>query len=151
MPPESRSQSGTAKRVRLAPKAASPDLVFMAVAPMLKVAQQLRSWTDGVLGRHDPMTFAMKLSRTYNPLLWKALDELGIDRMVALAGRERKIIKPYRANNDARRFSDADFAAVLSFTRSAFDMGVKFCVELGKPFDWKTCFRPSLAAETSSC
>ena len=211
MPPESRSQSGTAKRVRLAPKAASPDLVFMAVAPMLKVAQQLRSWTDGVLGlvgpagelslnlakartkaprqlqaiekagsllrvaregagmttkelskaidlddpqlleqaergkaalpmeiilrlssvlgRHDPMTFAMKLSRTYNPLLWKALDELGIDRMVALVGREREMANLYRAKDDARRLSDADFADVLKLTKSAFDMGVKFRTE----------------------
>ena len=39
------------------------------------------------LGRHDPVTFAIKLSLTYNPLLWKALDELGIDRMVALVGQ----------------------------------------------------------------
>jgi transcriptional regulator with XRE-family HTH domain len=211
MSQKSRSQSTTATRGKPAPQAASPDLVFTAVAPMLKVAQQLRSWTDGVLGlvgpagelslnlakartkaprqlqaiekagsllrvaregagmttkelskaidlddpqlleqaergkaalpievilrlasvlgRHDPMTFAMKLSRTYNPLLWKALDELGIDRMVALVGREREMANLYRANDDARRLSDADFAAVLSFTRTAFDMGVKFRAE----------------------
>ena len=211
MPPKSRSRSATATHGKTNPATASPDLVFAAVAPMLKVAQQLRRWTDGVLGlvgpagelslnlaqagtkgsrqlqaietagsllrqaregagmttqelgkvidlddphlleqaergkaalpvevilrlasalgRHDPVTFAMKLSRTYNPLLWKALDGLGIDRMVALIGREREMANLYRANDAARRLSDADFADVLSFTRTAFDMGVKFRVE----------------------
>ncbi len=225
MAPKTRSQSATATRGKPAPKAASPDLVFTAVAPMLKVAQQLRSWTDGVLGlvgpaaelslnlakartkaprqlqaiekagsllrvareragmttkelskavdlgdpqlleqaergkaalpievilrlasvlgRHDPMTFAMKLSRTYNPLLWKALDELGIDRMVAMVGREREMANLYRANDDARRLSDADFADVLKLTKSAFDMGVKFRTE-------PTAKRVARAAKTAA-
>jgi transcriptional regulator with XRE-family HTH domain len=211
MPSKSRSRSAAETLGKTDPPAASPDLVFAAVAPMLKVAQQLRRWTDGVLGlvgpagelslnlakagtkgprqlqaiekagsllrqaresagmttqelgkvidlddphlleqaergkaalpmevilrlasalgRHDPVTFAMKLSRTYNPLLWKALDELGIDRMVALVGREREMANLYRANDDARRLSDADFTEVLDFTKTAFDMGVKFRVQ----------------------
>ena len=211
MPSKSRSRSATATRAKPDPAAASPDLVFAAVKPMLKVAQQLRRWTDGVLGlvgpagelslnlakgvtkgprqlqaiekagsllrqaresagmttqelgkvidlddphlleqaergkaalpmevilrlasalgRHDPVTFAMKLSRTYNPLLWKALDELGIDRMVALVGREREMANLCRANDDARRLSDADFTEVLGFTKTAFDMAVKFRAE----------------------
>jgi transcriptional regulator with XRE-family HTH domain len=211
MPSKSRSRSATETPGKTDPAAASPDLVFAAVAPMLKVAQQLRRWTDGVLGlvgpagelslnlakagakgprqlqaiekagsllrqaresagmttrelgkvidlddpnlleqaergkaalpmevilrlasalgRHDPVTFAMKLSRTYNPLLWKALDELGIDRMVALVGREREMANLYRANDDARRLSDADFTEVLAFTKTAFDMSVKFRVQ----------------------
>ena len=211
MPSKSRPRSATETLGKTDPPAASTDLVFAAVAPMLKVAQQLRRWTDGVLGlvgpagelslnlakagtkgprqlqaiekagsllrqaregagmttkelgkvidlddphlleqaergkaalpmevilrlasalgRHDPVTFAMKLSRTYNPLLWKALDELGIDRMVALVGREREMANLYRANDDARRLSDADFTEVLHFTKTAFDMGVKFRVQ----------------------
>jgi hypothetical protein len=82
-----------------------------------------------VLGRHDPTSFALKLSRTYNPLLWKALDELGVDRMVALVGREREMANLYRTNDDARRLSDADFSDVLRFAKTAFDMSVKFRVE----------------------
>ena len=81
-----------------------------------------------VLGRHDPVPFAMKLARTYNPQLWKALDGLGIGSLVALAGRERELAKLYRANDDARRLSDADFAEVLAFAKTAFDMTVKFRV-----------------------
>lgn len=211
MPTKPRSRGATTAPNKTAPAAASPDLVFAAVAPMLKVAQQLRRWTDGVLGlvgpagelslnlakagtkgprqlqaiekagsllrqaresagmttqelgkvidlddphlleqaergkaalpmeiilrlasalgRHDPVTFAMKLSRTYNPMLWKALDELGIDRMVSLVGREREMANLYRGNDDARRLSDADFADVLGLTRAAFEMGVKFRVQ----------------------
>jgi transcriptional regulator with XRE-family HTH domain len=81
-----------------------------------------------VLGRHDPVPFAMKLARTYNPQLWKALDGLGIGSLVALAERERELAKLYRANDDARRLSDADFAEVLAFAKTAFDMAVRFRV-----------------------
>ena len=81
-----------------------------------------------VLGRRDPVPFAMKLARTYNPQLWKALDALGIGSLVALAGRERELANLYRANDDARRLSDADFAEVLAFVKTGFDMTVKFRV-----------------------
>ncbi len=79
-----------------------------------------------VLGRHDPLSFTMKLARAYNPALWKALDDLGVGRLVALAERERELAKLYRANDAARDLSDADFAEVLAFTGRAFDMAVGF-------------------------
>jgi transcriptional regulator with XRE-family HTH domain len=82
----------------------------------------------GVLGRHDPVPFAMKLARTYNPQLWKALDGLGIGSLVALAGRERELAMLYRGNDDARRLTDTDFAEVLAFAKAAFDMAVRFRV-----------------------
>ena len=81
-----------------------------------------------VLGRRDPVPFAMKLARTYNPQLWKALDALGIGSLVALAGRERELANLYRGNDDARRLNDADFADVLAFTKTGFDLAVKFRV-----------------------
>lgn len=80
----------------------------------------------GVLGRSDPLTATMKLARAYNPELWKALDQLGVGKLVAQAGREREFSNLYRANDAARRLSDDDFAAVLAFTKSAFDMAVAF-------------------------
>ena len=72
-----------------------------------------------VLGRHDPVPFAMKLARSYNPQLWKALDALGIGSLVALAGRERELANLYRANDEARRLSDADFAECWPSSRPA--------------------------------
>lgn len=54
MSQKSRSRSTTATRGKPAPDPASPDLVFAAVAPMLKVAHQLRSWTGSVLDLAGP-------------------------------------------------------------------------------------------------
>ncbi|WP_418320013.1 helix-turn-helix domain-containing protein [Piscinibacter sakaiensis] len=79
-----------------------------------------------VLGRHDPLTFAMKLARSYNPTLWKGLEDLGIGRLVVQAGRERELANIYRSNDAARRLSDADFAAVLAFVKTGFDAAVQF-------------------------
>lgn len=42
------------------------------------------------------------------------------------AGRERELANLVRANDAARRLSDQDFATVLGFTRTAFDMAVDF-------------------------
>ena len=80
----------------------------------------------GVLGRHDPATFMMKLTRSYNPDLWKALDDLGIGKLVVQAGRERELANLYRACDAARRLSDEDFAAVLDFVKTGFEMAVDF-------------------------
>ena len=80
----------------------------------------------GVLGRHDPVTFVMKLARSYNPGLWRALDDLGIGRLAVQAGRERELANLYRANDAARRLSDQDFTAVLGFVKAGFDMAVSF-------------------------
>jgi transcriptional regulator with XRE-family HTH domain len=103
------------------PKVLAQAEIGKAALPM-EVILRLAS----VLGRHDPVPFAMKLARTYNPQLWKALDALGIGSLVALAGRERELANLYRANDNARRLSDADFADVLSFVKTGFDMTVKF-------------------------
>jgi hypothetical protein len=68
----------------------------------------------------------MKLTRAYNPGLWKALEDLGVGRLVVQAGRERELANIYRGNDAARRLSDQDFAEVLAFTKQAFDMAVAF-------------------------
>jgi len=80
----------------------------------------------GVLGRHDPVTFVMKLTRSYYPRLWKALDELGIGRLAVQMGRERELANLYRGNDVARRLSDEEFNAVLDFVKTGFDMAVLF-------------------------
>jgi len=86
-----------------------------------------------VLGRGDPITSAMKLTRAYNPGLWKTLEDLGVGRLVVQAGRERELANIYRANDVARRLSDEDFAEVLGFTRTAFEMAVLFRAGARKP------------------
>ncbi len=80
----------------------------------------------GLLGRNDPISFALKLTRSYNPGIWKALDDLGVGKLVVQAGRERDFANLYRANDAARRLTDEDFAHALKFVGAAFDMAVGF-------------------------
>lgn len=77
-----------------------------------------------VLGRNDPVSFVMKLTRAQNPSLWRTLESLGVGRLVVQAGREREFANVYRASNEARRLSDAEFAQVLAFVQAAFDLAM---------------------------
>jgi len=77
-----------------------------------------------VLGKNDPLSFVMKLTRTQNPALWRTLEGLGVGKLVVQAGREREFANIYRADNEARRLTDAEFAEVLAFMRAAFDLAM---------------------------
>jgi transcriptional regulator with XRE-family HTH domain len=77
-----------------------------------------------VLGRNDPISFVMRFTRAYNPEVWGTLEKLGIGRLALQAGREREFANIYRANDAARTLSDDEFAAVLDFTRAAFEMAI---------------------------
>lgn len=77
-----------------------------------------------VLGRRDPVAFVMKLTRSYNPELWKALEDLGVGRLVAHAGREREFVNVYRSRDEARGLSDEQFARVLAFVSAAFELAL---------------------------
>lgn len=77
-----------------------------------------------VLGRNDPISFVMRFTRTWNPQVWATLEGLGIGRLAVQAGREREFANLYRASDAARRLDDAQFAAVLAFTQSAFDLAM---------------------------
>jgi transcriptional regulator with XRE-family HTH domain len=103
-----------------------PELIASAERGVVALPFELILRLAGVLGRGDPLTSVMKLTRAYNPDLWKALEDLGIGRLVVQAGRERELANVYRGNDAARRLSDEDFAAVLAFTRQGFDMAVAF-------------------------
>ncbi|HTN48523.1 MAG TPA: helix-turn-helix transcriptional regulator [Burkholderiaceae bacterium] len=77
-----------------------------------------------VLGRRDPVAFVMNLTRSYYPELWKALEDLGVGRLVAHAGREREFVNIYRASDEARRLNDEQFARVLAFVGAAFELAL---------------------------
>jgi transcriptional regulator with XRE-family HTH domain len=79
-----------------------------------------------VLGRNDPISFVMRFTRSYNPEVWKTLEALGIGRFAVQAGREREFANIYRASDEARSLSDREFAAVLAFTKAAFDLAMAF-------------------------
>ena len=79
-----------------------------------------------VLGRNDPISFVMRFTRSYNPEVWHTLEGLGIGRFALQAGREREFANIYRGSDAARRLSDEDFAAVLSFMKAAFELALTF-------------------------
>jgi transcriptional regulator with XRE-family HTH domain len=79
-----------------------------------------------ILGRNDPISFVMRFTRSYNPDIWHTLEKLGIGRLAVQAGREREFANIYRASDPARRLDDEEFAALLSFTKAAFELGMAF-------------------------
>lgn len=79
-----------------------------------------------ILGRNDPVTFILQLTRSYNPRVWKSLEALGIGKLLVQAGREREFANIYRSNSAARQLSDKDFAAALAFSAAAFDSALVF-------------------------
>ena len=86
-----------------------------------------------VLGRNDPISFVMRFTRSYNPEVWRTLENLGIGRFAVQAGREREFANIYRGSDAARRLSDDDFAAVLGFVRAAFELALAFRGNTGPP------------------
>ena len=77
-----------------------------------------------MLGRKDPISFVMKLTRTQSPDLWATLESLGVGKLVVQAGREREFANIYRADDRARKLGDAEFAKVLAFVQAAFDLAI---------------------------
>ncbi len=103
-----------------------PDLLERAERGKVALPFEVVLRLAAVLGRNDPVTFALKLTRSYSPELWKVFEDLGVGSLVLQAGRERELANLYRANDAARKLSDADFAEVLRFTAAAFEMAVAF-------------------------
>ena len=104
------------------------DPSFMALVESGKVGLPfdliLRMAT--ILGRNDPITFVLQLTRSYNPRVWKSLEALGVGKLLVQAGREREFANIYRSRNAARQLSDPDFAAALAFSAAAFDSALEF-------------------------
>ena len=89
---------------------------------------------SALLARHDPIPFVIKLTRTYSPDLWEILEKWGVGLLPLQLERERQFINIYRGHDRARNLSEEDFARVLAFTRSAFEMALDFAIN-GKSQD----------------
>jgi transcriptional regulator with XRE-family HTH domain len=79
-----------------------------------------------ILGRNDPVTFVLQLTRSFNPRVWASLEALGVAKLIVQAGREREFANIYRSNTAARSLSDKDFAAALGFAAAAFESAMVF-------------------------
>ncbi len=81
---------------------------------------------SSLLARHDPVPFIIKYTRTYDPDVWKFLEDWGVGRLPLQYERERKFINIYRRDDAVRNLSDDEFERLLVFTRSAFEMALHF-------------------------
>ncbi len=104
------------------------DPSFMALVESGKVGLpfELILRIATVLGRNDPVTLVLQLTRSFNPRVWKSLEALGVGKLIVQAGREREFANIYRSNTAARSLSDKDFAAALAFSASAFESALVF-------------------------
>jgi len=82
-----------------------------------------------LLARNDPLPFILRYTRTYNPEIWRLLNDWGVGRLPLQFEREREFVNIFRRHDAARRLSDEGFAKVLSFTRGAFEMSLHFIAE----------------------
>ena len=85
-----------------------------------------------VLGRNDPLPTALHLVRASNPTLARALESLGIGKVLAHAEREREFLNVYRGNDALRGLSDAEFAKMLHFVDGAVRLAMEFRVDEAK-------------------
>jgi transcriptional regulator with XRE-family HTH domain len=104
------------------------DPSFMALVESGKVGLpfELILRIAAILGRNDPITFVLQLTRSFNPRVWKSLEALGVGKLLLQAGREREFANIYRSSNAARQLSDKDFAAALAFSAAAFESALVF-------------------------
>ena len=84
---------------------------------------------SALLARNDPLPFIARMARSYNPMLWKALEDWGIGRIPLQLERERRFVNVFRSHDVARRLSDEGFERVLDFTRAAFETALHFVSE----------------------
>lgn len=80
---------------------------------------------SAVVARHDPVPFVLRMVRTYHPPLWQRLERWGPARIPLQFERERQFLNIYRSSDLARTLDDDEFAEVLRFTRSAFEMSLR--------------------------
>ncbi|MCE9569130.1 MAG: helix-turn-helix transcriptional regulator [Rhodocyclales bacterium] len=130
----------TGAALRRMRKAAGLTITEVGAAINLKDPSLIEAWENGriavpfelvlrlaaVLGRNDPVGFVMKFTRSSNPDLWRALEGLGVGKLLIQSAREREFANIYRADDEARKLSDEEFAEVLTFTRAAFEMAMAF-------------------------
>jgi transcriptional regulator with XRE-family HTH domain len=84
---------------------------------------------SALLARNDPIPFVAQMVRSYNPALWRVLEDWGIGRIPLQIERERRFLNLFRGHDAARALSDEGFERVLAFSRAAFELALGFVAE----------------------
>ncbi len=143
---EAREQAGlTLGEVSAAIDVKDPALLDLAEHGKAALPFELLLRLAAVLARNDPIPFALSLTRSYSPQLWRTLEQLGVARLALHAGREHEFINIYRSRDAARTLSDAQFARVLHFTDAAFELAMSMTQPAAEETAGKSAGRPSEA------
>jgi transcriptional regulator with XRE-family HTH domain len=79
-----------------------------------------------MLGRKDPVSAFVSLTRTSSPQVWEALESAGFGMLMLQSAREREFVNVLRAADRARELGDAEFAELLAFVKAAFELAMAF-------------------------
>ncbi len=103
-----------------------PELLALVEKGRVALPFEIILRLSAVLGRNDPVAFAMNLTRAYRPELWRTLERLGVGRLLLQSAREREFANVYRAHDAARALSDAEFAALLKLVDATVQLALAF-------------------------
>ncbi len=82
-----------------------------------------------LVARHDPVPFVMRMTRAYNPTVWRILTDWGVGRVGLQFERERLFVNLLRRHDGARQLSDEGFAKVLAVTEASFEMALFYAMK----------------------
>jgi transcriptional regulator with XRE-family HTH domain len=103
-----------------------PELLALVETGRIALPFEIILRLSAVLGRNDPIAFAMNLTRASRPELWRALEDLGVGRLLLQSARERAFANVLRAHDAARNLNDAEFAALLKLVDATVQLALTF-------------------------
>lgn len=107
----------------------NPDLLKAVEEGKAALPFEILLRLSSFYARNNPVPFILKYTRTYNPLVSKTLEKIGLDKLVIEAEREIQFVQILRSRDEARELSDEDFRRVHAFTEKAFDMALNFAAQ----------------------
>ncbi len=102
----------------------SPDLLLLAERGKAALPFEVILRLAAVLARNDPIPVIFRLTKAYSPGLMRALEVLGVARLVEHARREHELVALFRGRDRVRELSDAEFTRVLKFLEAALDLAL---------------------------
>ena len=115
----------------------NPDLLKSVEEGKAALPFEILLRLSSFYARNNPVPFVLKYARTYNPLIARTLEKIGIDRLVIEAEREIQFVQILRSRDASRKLTDDDFDRVLAFTEKAFDMALNFAADAEEQKDIK--------------
>jgi transcriptional regulator with XRE-family HTH domain len=124
---ELREQAGlTLAEVGRAVNLKDPELLATAEKGRAGLPFEILLRLASVLGRNDPVSAAISMTRTANPQLWETLETLGFGKLMLQSAREREFVNILRAEDRVRQLSDDDFSGLLAFVKASFELAMAY-------------------------